>query len=304
MSLIVGTELQSLIVANAASLQSHFIDVRGGTYAMGAMEASDAEPLVQTRETLSGFRMGKYPVTVGEYRALVDRLRSHRFAFLSQYEGADPKVVALGESADAFDHISLRDLGRTSLGDLNLREYGEIISKFKVVEIKMPNLEAKFSKEDRQPIVDVNWFQSVVHALLCGAMLATEFQWEYAATCGGKYKYGTSSGDLKKSEAHYGFYTGGATAEVGSHPVNEWGLGDMTGNVWEWCRNWDGPYVSGLHSDPVGSVTGQQRVARGGAWNNDGEFVLRADYRYLLKPKFQHYFVGFRLVAPGSKSEE
>jgi formylglycine-generating enzyme required for sulfatase activity len=59
----------------------------------------------------------------------------------------------------------------------------------------------------------------------------------------------------------------------GPHPVaqkqpNDWGLYDMVGNVWQWCRDWYGPLPGGTVSDPMGSATGTERVNRGGSFGS------------------------------------
>ncbi len=40
----------------------------------------------------------------------------------------------------------------------------------------------------------------------------------------------------------------------------------MSGNVWEWCQDWQGEYKSGSEGDPKGPDSGSDRVSRGGSW--------------------------------------
>ena len=61
------------------------------------------------------------------------------------------------------------------------------------------------------------------------------------------------------------------TAPVGQYPANGWGLCDMHGNVWEWCRDAinlsDASYPEGPVSDPE-VKGGSDRVIRGGSFNS------------------------------------
>src|SRR5215218_2728214 len=76
--------------------------------------------------------------------------------------------------------------------------------------------------------------------------LPTEAQWEYACRAG--TTTATAFGDkLSSKQANFqGKPYNGAeagpslkrAARVGSYPANPWGLHDMHGNVFEWCRDW------------------------------------------------------------------
>ena len=95
--------------------------------------------------------------------------------------------------------------------------------------------------------------------------LPTEAQWEYAYRAGTTttYYWGNS---MDGAYAWYDSNSDSKTHSVGTRLPNAWGLYDMSGNVWEWCRDWYGTLAYG--TDPVGSASGSDRVRRGGGWIN------------------------------------
>ena len=86
---------------------------------------------------------------------------------------------------------------------------------------------------------------------------------------------------------------------MGSYQPNAWGLHDMHGNLWEWCRDWYGTYPSGSVIDPQGAPSGSSRVLRGGCWNDGGRY-FRSAYRLYGHPSSRVNYLGLRVVlAPG-----
>ena len=130
--------------------------------------------------------------------------------------------------------------------------------------------------------------------------LPTEAEWEYACRAGSPEPY---VGDAKKLSANmwlrYGDGLGGIVSKPNTNPVgvkrvNAWGLYDVHGNVFEWCRDWYGDYPDGAVTDPAGPATGAQRVMRGGSWYCSAPNV-RAAFRGRDVPDTRSSSLGFRL---------
>ena len=100
------------------------------------------------------------------------------------------------------------------------------------------------------------------------------------------------------SNAKKGPYLG-KTTPVCKYRPNAWGIFDMHGNVWEWCKDWYGDTRLG-GVDPQGPSFGVNRVRRGGAWNGGAAFC-RAAFRYYRSPEYRSNHFGFRVVLVARK---
>lgn len=130
----------------------------------------------------------------------------------------------------------------------------------------------------RRPVENVSWndvriFLKKFQTLLpfgCEVELPTESQWEYACRAGTSTEY--SWGDNPEpNKANYDIrgnrstWHGGGTTPVAAYRPNVWGLFDMHGNVWEWCKDTCRTYTIMSERDPEGDGSGG-RALRGGSW--------------------------------------
>lgn len=127
--------------------------------------------------------------------------------------------------------------------------------------------------------------------------LPTEAQWEYAAR-GGRQSGGTkyAGSNMVDAVAWYDGNSVNITHVCGSKRANLLGIYDMSGNVWEWCKDWyANPYVSYDTNNPTGPSSGTRRVNRGGSWCGDASFC-RVAFRNSRTPSFRNHDLGFRVV--------
>lgn len=133
--------------------------------------------------------------------------------------------------------------------------------------------------------------------------LPTEAEWEYACRAGTTMEYYGNVDDI----AWYGSNSNNSTHPVGLKHPNAFGLYDMSGNVWEWCQDWYGPYNNSAQTDPTGPSVSEDRVCRGGSWVCNDRYI-RSTSRGRSTPDGRSDDLGFRFIQvisnPASKKQE
>jgi formylglycine-generating enzyme required for sulfatase activity len=125
-----------------------------------------------------------------------------------------------------------------------------------------------------------------------GYRLPTEAEWTYAATANSKYKY--SGGNDISGVAWYKSNSEKRTQTVGRFHPNNFGLYDMSGNVHEWCWDWEADLQNWDRTDPAGPSRGTQRLLKGGSWRNR-ETELLITSRRAGDPASRRKYGGLRI---------
>jgi formylglycine-generating enzyme required for sulfatase activity len=187
-----------------------------------------------------------------------------------------------------------------------------------------------FAGNPKHPAENMDWMQAATFCEWLNAKygeyipkrflvgLPIEAQWEYACRANTETEYYTGDGEAALARA--GWYDGNSgrtTHAVGSpdKEPNQFGLHDMHGNVWEWCRDyWDkDAYKIRMDGcvDPettVATEDEQLRVVRGGSWNIIARNCRSAN-RFGGWPGVRDRSLGFRVCLfsgpiPGSQDSK
>jgi formylglycine-generating enzyme required for sulfatase activity len=177
-----------------------------------------------------------------------------------------------------------------------------------------------FSIDNDEAVVFIDWYQAKAFCDWLSKKeglpyrLPTEAEWEYACRAGTQTHFHTGDdlpdeyvknpGNIWYPDPDNGKGRKDVVPlDVGKTKPNAWGLYDMHGNVEQWCSDWYGPYESDDQIDPVGRISGDFKVTRGGS-HSTFAYYLRSANRMGTVPDDKSWLIGFRVVlgsAPQTK---
>jgi formylglycine-generating enzyme required for sulfatase activity len=228
----------------------------------------EAEEKRGTHEPEKGFWLGKYPVTQGEWKAVM---------------GNNPSRFKLGGDDDA--RLKKDKIEDTLQFPVENVKWNDICGKDGAGGAETFLGKVNQRREDAEKVLGKGRF-----------CLPREKEWEYAAR-GGRgnkqpYYWGA---ELNGTEANcngdipFGTATKGTNLErtcavkytnEGNYPEHPWGLRHMSGNVWQWCND---------------ECSNGWRVVRGGSWRSSA-LDCRAAFRDDRHPDYaDNGDVGFRV---------
>ncbi len=237
--------------------------IPAGAFMMGSDPARDPQACHSERPahavTLPAYAIGRFPVTVGEFRAFVAAGGYHQRHYWTDAGWAHRQRAGWAGPQD--------DLA---------------------------------GNDDRLPVAGVSWYEAMAYCAWLADVtgrpfrLPGEAEWEKAARGPEARIYpwgdGWHTDRCNSREAGLGQRTPvGHFSPAGDSP---YGVADMGGNVWEWCRSRFRSYPRPEDNTPDGDGT---RVVRGGAWNNYQD-VTRAANRSGNDPHIRLDSQGFRVA--------
>ncbi len=262
--------VENIVMTEGADVSVNMVFVKGGSFTMGSNEGDDDEKPPH-KVTVSDFNIGKYEVTVGEFKKFME---SGSYRTDAEQEGWS--YVWTGTSWEKKNGVDYR------------------------CDVKG---ERRIREEDNHPVIHISWNDADAYCKWLSKStgkkyrLPTEAEWEYAARGGNRtngYKY---SGSINIEEvAWYWDNSGKKTHPVGTEKKpNELGIYDMSGNVWEWCSDRYGAYSSAAQINPTGASSETRRVLRGGSWFNNYN-SCRVSIRVLNDPDLRSVNNGIRVA--------
>lgn len=247
------------IIINSKSVGIEKVSIRGGEFVMGDKYNDGDQPM-------------------------------HK-VFISDFE------MAKTETTNAQFVQFLNDKGIDSTAVFNSKNMLYAVGQYSKIRIKNGKW---FTLEgfNNHPLINVTWWGANEYSLWAGGRLPTEAEWEYAAK-GGKLSKGFTYAGANEVEKVAWFCNNSIDKPqpVAQLQPNELGLYDMSGNVGEWCGDYQTEYQAEYVINPVGPTNGLYRIFRGGSYREvDGN--SKVTRRNAFFPDAGVPFVGFRPVFP------
>lgn len=307
------------------TVRVEMVSVTGGTFTMGST-AIGFESIPEHSVTVSSLYMSKYEIT---NKSVVDVFNwantqgkiTANADTATNNEGDKQELLNLNGSSCHIEYSSGTFSVKTGLGDDG--SGGSVdLSNYPCIEISWYGAVAycNYLSEKEGLAICYNLSDWSLTISNNGYRLPTEAEFEYAARYidGDTWRAGDNySGsnnienvawytDNSGTTPHSNIIPGKGTHKVGLKTVNDPGIYDMSGNVWEWCHDWwyytdsnNNYYKDCLDNpptnDPTGHSSGLNRVIRGGGWGNPAD-SSRVAYRNNVTPSSTYYNIGFRVA--------
>jgi formylglycine-generating enzyme len=280
-----------VLLSFSAQSQPEMILVEGGSFKMGRDDANDkikgnefSNELPRHEVKLNSFYLGKYEVTVKEYKE-----------FITATKKSMPPAPDSAWFAEHPDTKMFYPLSKTQWWGWKDNFPIHNINWFEAVEY----CNWLSQKQGLQKVYTINKSEVTWNLSANGYRLPTEAEWEYAARGGNLSKSYRFSGSNNIDEVAW--YDGTTKykgpAPVGTKKANELGIFDMSGNVWEWCNDYftSNYYANSAKENPTGPGPNTYRVLRGGSWHYRDEYARIAD-RDGPNAAFTNFNYGFRIA--------
>jgi sulfatase modifying factor 1 len=220
--------------------------IPGGRFSMGTDRMEDAQPVHQVE--VKGFWIDRTDITNEEFA---------RFVQATGYVTVAERPLDPRE----FPDLAPDDLAPGAVvftppaGPVSLQNPLAWWRFVRGADWRHPNgPNSDLQGKEKYPVVQIAWPDAVAYATWAGKRLPTEAEWEFAARGGrvrqnypwgnelnpkGKWMANTFQGHFPDKNTSEDGYAG--VAPVASFPPNDFGLYDMSGNVWQWVADWYRP---------------------------------------------------------------
>jgi gamma-glutamyl hercynylcysteine S-oxide synthase len=252
--------------------------VPAGEFILGVDAVSEPHSLDNERPAhtvdVPAFRIGRVPVTNGEWRQFIDD-----GGYRQQLWWSDRGWTHRQEAGLTAPQFWNHDGTRTRFGHVE----------------EIP---------DDEPVQHITYFEAEAYAAWAGGRLPTEVEWEKAAAwdpaAGRRRRFPWGASEPTEHLVNLG---GDALrpSPVGAYPASAsaYGAEQMLGDVWEWTASpllpWPGftPMIYDRYSEPF--FGGDYKVLRGGSWAV-APGIMRPSFRNWDHPIRRQIFSGVRLA--------
>lgn len=307
-----------------SELLTDMVWIPGGTFVMGNNHGQPDEA-PRHAVALDGFWMDTAEVTNAQFQAFVDAtgyvtLPEKAPELRSIREGSNLDELAILEEMNQPGSICSLDLNsRDEIDERGAYSWWQYVPGASWKHPEGPD--SDLSGRMDHPVVHLSWLDVQEYCQWAGKALPTEAQWEYASRGGhegrvypwgskrqpeGKWLHNIWQGEFPVEDLGEDGYT--STAPVRSYPPNDFGLYDMSGNVWEWCSDYYRPdyYETSAVRNPPGPRDSLdpmephiiKRVQRGGSFMCSDQYCI--GYRVAARMKGEEdtgaFHTGFRTI--------